>query len=598
MRLFLDASGGQLRRCYAGFVLVLITMMGSVHAGVIDVRIDQSHDDAEELADGRVSRGSADLDLVEEDGSQRLVGLRFHSLAIPQGATISAAWIQFATDETSSGAASFVIDAAAADTTKSFKTTRYSISSLPRTSAKASWSPPSWDVVGEAGPAQRSADLSGVIEEVVSRSGWVSGNAITLIVDGSGRRVAEAWNGDAAAAPLLHVEFSGGGNTAPVVDAGQDVAITLPTSVVALDGTVSDDGLPETGQLSVTWSHVGGTGTGTVTFDDANAVDTAATFSADAGSYILRLTATDGDLTTSDEMTVQVYAEGTVSAVSSITQVNYFDTGYDAAGNPLTIASTDPAGVLYDTSTGNLLIADSEITEIPEVWDNEPYNVFETDRAGSLLIGKYDITPTPSGILKNKEATGIAYCGNDGHYYVSNDDSNMVYRYSFVSGSGFTLTDTVSTDPETGDPEGITCDSQTGRIFVIGGNAINIVVYRYGSNGFELDNVIDLSVTAGTPDGVPSDPEGIAFDAVSGHLFVMSNDDDAIFEFTDAGVFLNKLDISAFSPKPKQPQGLSIGPSSVTPGKDSFYISDAMNDNDYDPAERDGRIFEAEIQRN
>ncbi len=598
MRLFLDANGRLLRRCNAGVVLALITMMGSVHAGVIDVRIDHSHNDAEELADGRVSRGSADLDLVEEGGSQRLVGLRFHSLAIPQGATISAAWVQFATDETSSGAASFVIDAAAADTTKSFKTTRYSISSLPRTSAKASWSPPSWDVVGEAGAAQRTDDLSAVIEEVISRSGWVSGNAITLVIDGSGRRVAEAWNGDAAAAPLLHVEFSGGDNAAPVVDAGQDVAITLPTSAVALDGTVSDDGLPETGQLSVTWSHVGGTGTGTVTFDDANAVDTTATFSADAGSYILRLTATDGDLTTSDEMTVQVYAEGTASAVLSITQVNYFDTGYDAAGNPLTIASTDPAGVLYDASTGNLLIADSEITEIPEVWDNEPYNVFETDRAGNLLVGKYDITPTPSGIPNNKEATGIAYCGNDGSYYVSNDDSNMVYRYSFVSGSGFTLTDTVSTDPETGDPEGITCDSQTGRIFVIGGNAINIVVYRYGSNGFELDNVIDLSVTAGTPDGIPNDPEGIAFDAVSGHLFVMSNNDDAIFEFTDAGVFLNKFDISAFSPMPKQPQGLSIGPSSVTPGQDSFYISDAMNDNDYDPDERDGRIFEAEIQRN
>ena len=77
----------------------------------------------------------------------------------------------------------------------------------------------------------------------------------------------------------------------------------------------------------------------------------------------------------------------------------------------------------------------------------------------------------------------------------------------------------------------------------------------------------------------------------------MSNDDDAIFEYTDQGVFLDKFDISGFSPRPKQPQGLSIGPSSVTPGKQSFYISDAMVDNNYDPSERDGRIFEAEINR-
>jgi hypothetical protein len=440
-------------------------------------------------------------------------------------------------------------------------------------------------------------DLSAVIQEVVSRSGWSSGNAITLVVTGSGRRVAESWNGDAAAAPLLHIEFSGGTNAAPVVDAGDDVVITLPDTTVALDATVTDDGLPENGQLSVTWSHVGGTGAGTVTFADPNAVDTTATFTADAGSYILRLTATDGELTTADEMTVQIYAEGVASAVESINQVNYFDTGYDANGNPLTVPSTDPAGVLYDSSTGNLLIADSEINEIPEVWDNEPYNIFETDLVASQLVGKYDITPTPSGILKNKEPTGIAYCGSDGHYYVSNDDSKMIYRYSFVSGTGFTLTDTTSTEAETTDPEGITCDSSTGRIFVIGGKDINIVVYRYGSNGFVLDKVIDLNTTAGTASGIPSDPEGIAFDDVSGHLFVMSNDDDAIFEYTDDGVFLAKFDIGGFSPAPKQPQGLAIGPSSVNSGTQSFYIADAMVDNDYDPDERDGRIFEAEIQR-
>ncbi len=597
MRLFPDWNGALWRRYQAGAMLALVAVMGSAHAGVIDVRISQSYDDAEERANGRVSRNSSDLELVEAKGEQRTVGLRFPGLAIPQGATINAAWVQFAVDEKSSGAAALVIDAAAADTTNSFKTTRYSISSLPRTSAKTNWAPPAWDLVGEAGAAQRTADLSPVIEEVVSRSGWVSGNAISLLVTGTGKRVAESWNGDAAAAPLLHVEFSGGTNAAPVVDAGPDAVVTLPTSSVALDGTVSDDGLPENSQLSVTWSHVGGTGTGTVSFGDANAIDTTATFSADAGSYILRLTATDGELTTSDEMIVQVYAEGTASAISSITQVNYFDTGYDAAGNPLAVASTDPAGVLYDSSTGNLLIADSEITEIPEVWDNEPYNVFETDLVGSLLIGKYDITPTPSGILKNKEATGIAYCANDGHYYVSNDDTKLIYRYSFVSGSGFTLTDTVSTAAETGDAEGITCDPDTGRIFVIGGKDINIVVYRYGSTGFILDKVIDLTTTAGVPAGIPHDPEGIAYDSVSGHLFVMSNDDDAIFEYTDTGVFLAKFDISGFSPAPKQPQGLTIGPSSVTPGAESFYISDAMIDNNYDPNERDGRIFEAEIQR-
>lgn len=598
MRLFPDWDGATRRRYQTAAMLALVTVMGSAQAGVIDVRISQSYDDAEERSNGRVSRNSSDLELVEAKNDQRTVGLRFPGVMIPQGATITSAWVQFTADEKSSGATALIIDAAAADNTNPFKTTKFSISSLPRTVAKTDWAPPPWNTIGESAAPQRTADLSPVIEEVVSRSGWASGNAIKLIVSGSGKRVAESWNGDAAKAPLLHVEYSGGTNFAPVVDAGDDVVLTLPTTAVALDATVSDDGLPESGQLSVVWSHVGGTGAGTVTFDDPNAIDTNVTVSADPGSYVLRLTATDGELTAVDEMTLQVYDEGVASAISSITQVNYFDTGYDAGGNPLTIASTDPAGVLYDPATGNLLIADSEIDEIPAVWDNESYNMFETNLMGTQLIGKYDITPTPSGILKNKEATGIAYCGRDGHYYVSNDDSKLIYRYSFVSGSGFTLTDTTSTSGATTDAEGITCDSQTGRIFVIGGVDRNIVIYRYGSNGFVLDKVIDLKTTAGVPAGIPSDPEGIAFDAVSGHLFVMSNDDDAIFEYTDTGVFLDKFDISGFSPAPSQPQGISIGPSSVTVGAESFYISDAMVDNDYDPNERDGRIFEAEIQRN
>ena len=58
--------------------------------------------------------------------------------------------------------------------------------------------------MGEAGVDQRTSDLSPVIQEIVDRGGWVEGNAIVIIVTGS--RVAESYNGDNAAAPLLHVE--------------------------------------------------------------------------------------------------------------------------------------------------------------------------------------------------------------------------------------------------------------------------------------------------------------------------------------------------------------------------------------------------------
>jgi len=92
-------------------------------------------------------------------------------------------------------------------------------------------------------------------------------------------------------------------NQAPTVNAGPDQTITLPAGV-NLDGTVTDDGLPNPpGAVTTTWSQVGGPGT--VTFGNASAVDTTATFSTD-GIYILRLTADDGGLTAFDEVTVTV----------------------------------------------------------------------------------------------------------------------------------------------------------------------------------------------------------------------------------------------------------------------------------------------------
>ncbi len=95
-------------------------------------------------------------------------------------------------------------------------------------------------------------------------------------------------------------------NTAPVVNAGPDQNITLPGSAT-LDGTVTDDGSP-TSTITTTWSKL--SGPGTVTFANANAVDTTASFSL-PGEYVLRLTATDGALTASDSVAVSVAPAGT-----------------------------------------------------------------------------------------------------------------------------------------------------------------------------------------------------------------------------------------------------------------------------------------------
>jgi len=99
------------------------------------------------------------------------------------------------------------------------------------------------------------------------------------------------------------VNSAGPSNRAPSVNAGPDQTIKL-RGVANLDGTVSDDGLPNPpGAVTTTWSKV--SGPGTATFGNANAVDTTASFSA-AGSYVLRLTASDSALQASDDISIRV----------------------------------------------------------------------------------------------------------------------------------------------------------------------------------------------------------------------------------------------------------------------------------------------------
>jgi hypothetical protein len=91
-------------------------------------------------------------------------------------------------------------------------------------------------------------------------------------------------------------------NRAPRVEAGAPQVVALATGAV-LDGNVQDDGLPTPEDFSIQWMKVDGSGS--VTFANAGAADTAVQFGA-AGNYVLRLTASDGVETRSDEVAVRV----------------------------------------------------------------------------------------------------------------------------------------------------------------------------------------------------------------------------------------------------------------------------------------------------
>ncbi len=102
----------------------------------------------------------------------------------------------------------------------------------------------------------------------------------------------------------ITITTSGVVNLAPVVNAGSTQTITLPTNVVTVTGSFTDDGIPGTG-VTTLWSKV--SGPGTVTFGNATALSTTATFSVQ-GTYVLQLAANDSLLVGTGTVTITVNA--------------------------------------------------------------------------------------------------------------------------------------------------------------------------------------------------------------------------------------------------------------------------------------------------
>ncbi len=132
-----------------------------------------------------------------------------------------------------------------------------------------------------------------------------SGNSSFYVVDRQVDNGADSNENDGRLFEVKAPDSLGGGspqNLAPVVNAGPDQTITLPNAA-NLVGSVSDDGLPQGAGLTQQWSVVSAPPSGSVSFGSPTFPTTTASFST-AGTYTLRLTASDTQLTGSDDVTV------------------------------------------------------------------------------------------------------------------------------------------------------------------------------------------------------------------------------------------------------------------------------------------------------
>jgi outer membrane protein assembly factor BamB len=162
------------------------------------VSVAHADDDAEEnTKSGEVDTGSSDLELVE-DGDAQLVGIRFNDLQLRRGTHVRSAYVQFTCDETSSDPTSVMIAAQDVGHAARFSDGQHDLSSRPLTATQVAWRPAPWAMEGEAGEAQRTPDLSALVQSVIDRPDWEPGNSLALLISGTGKRVAEAWQDGAA----------------------------------------------------------------------------------------------------------------------------------------------------------------------------------------------------------------------------------------------------------------------------------------------------------------------------------------------------------------------------------------------------------------
>src|SRR5512137_76153 len=135
------------------------------------------NNDAEEDSLGAVNLGDAVLEL---GGLYRKTGLRFTNITIPKDAPITRAYIEFTTAGADAANTSFTMEAEAQDNPAGFTEAVFNISSRHFYSQTVSWPMTyPWATLNEV---HQSSDVTALVQKLVSRSGWVSGNAMVFVV--------------------------------------------------------------------------------------------------------------------------------------------------------------------------------------------------------------------------------------------------------------------------------------------------------------------------------------------------------------------------------------------------------------------------------
>lgn len=207
----------------------------------------------------------------------RIFGLRFVGVAVPQGATITSATLTVKRSFAPSGTSFGLGRGVASDNAPDWTTTR----PLSATKTTASFTVVETDA---------NYNVTAIVQEIVSRSGWVAGNALAFAGDPTGANGELQWV-DYATSPTdaaqLSITYEAGGSdvTPPT--------ITSSASLSVKEGAALSHTL--TANETVTWTKVGGANATAFTLTGANLSLPAQTYPSGPFEVVVRATDAAGN---------------------------------------------------------------------------------------------------------------------------------------------------------------------------------------------------------------------------------------------------------------------------------------------------------------
>ena len=250
--------------------------------------------------------------------------------------------------------------------------------------------------------------------------------------------------------------------------------------------------------------------------------------------------------------------------------------------------SPDPMGITYDPRTRRLLISDSEVDEIPSLWKGR--DLFVVKRKGNLVSSRTfkKFTMEPEDLALDNRHRAL---------YVTDDDLDRVFRDKPGKDGLFgTRDDVVVTVLRTHrfgsfDPEGLTWLPQKKMLIISDSTSQRIYKIRQGRDR-RFGTRDDVIRSFGIRRYGFTTAEDVVVTPFTHHLMIVSSRQHFILETTMKGALVRKIDLTAVGIKAAS--GITFAPG-TDGSRRRLYITDSGVDNNVNPAENDGRVFELKI---